>query len=449
MDMREGTLWDKICLFALPLALSSILQQLFNSADTAVAGKFASSQAMAAVGSNASLISLLVNLFVGLSVGANVLIASYIGQDKKDDVNKAVHTVMSVALISGVVMMIVGQFVARPALEAISSPDDVIGMATQYLRLYFIGMPFIMVYNFGSAILRAVGDSKRPLFCLVCSGVVNVCLNLYFVIVWHMAAAGVGLATTISNAVSASLVLWFLTHEEGELKLNLKKLSLDKKYLSQMVRIGGPAGLQGMVFSLSNVIIQSGINSFGSDVVAGLSAGQNFEFFCYYVVSGFSQAAVTFTSQNYAAGKYDRCKKIWHICMGYGLGLTALLSLVFIMFRYQLMGIYSSQPEVIAYGVKRMMWVCSMECLTGTYEITGSCLRGMGCSLLPAIETIIGSCVFRFIYIPTVFAWSHTLDTLLAVYVCSWVITGTTLITTYLIKRKDYLTPKDVAHAHV
>ena len=282
--MLSGSLLDKICLFALPLAASSILQQLFNAADIAVVGRFASSRALAAVGSTSSSINLLINLFVGLSVGANVVIAQFIGQHKMQKVAQAVHTVISVALLSGVFLLALGQFAARPLLTLMRTPPDVIGLSVRYLRVYFLGMPFVMLYNFGAAILRSKGDSKRPLYCLTVAGVVNVLLNLLLVIVFRMSVAGVAIATVVSNMVSATLILSFLAREDAPFRLNLRRLALQKEYVLGIVRIGAPAGLQGMVFSFSNVCIQSAINAFGADAIAGGAAANTFEMFAFFPI---------------------------------------------------------------------------------------------------------------------------------------------------------------------
>ena len=299
--MLNGPLAGPIILFALPLALSSMLQQLFNAADTAVVGRFASSQAMAAVGSNSSVINLVVALFVGLSVGTNVVIASLIGRGRKDAIPTAVHTAVVVALISGVLLLFVGIGIARPMLTLMNTPEDVLDLAVLYLRIYFLGMPFIMLYNFGAAILRSKGDSTRPVYALICGGVLNVLLNLLLVIVFHLHVIGVASATVTSNVVSSFLVMWFLLHEEDEFRLNPKNLQIHTRYLMQMFRIGLPAGLQGVVFSLSNTVIQSGVNSFGSSASAGSAAALNFEIIAYYIVNSFNQATVTFTSQIYAS----------------------------------------------------------------------------------------------------------------------------------------------------
>ena len=315
MDMLHGSLLNKILLFALPLAASSILQQLFNSVDIAVVGKFASSQALAAVGSNSSVISLMINLFVGISVGASVVIANYIGQRNERGIKNAIHTVSVITLASGGLLLVVGLLIARPILEMMDTPDDVIELAVLYLRIYFLGMPFFMIYNFGAAILRSMGDTKRPLYCLVVAGVINTALNLFLVIVLKMSVAGVAIGTVIANMVSAGMIVYILRHEKGPFRLEYKEIGVSRIELRKMLQIGIPAGIQGMVFSIANVFIQAAINLYGSDAIAGSAAALNYEYYCYFVVSAFSQAAVTFISQNYGARQIERCKKIFRQTM--------------------------------------------------------------------------------------------------------------------------------------
>lgn len=436
IDMLNGTLIDKILIFAMPLAASSILQQLFNSADVAVVGRFAGSQALAAVGGNSSVINLLINLFVGLSVGANVVIAKYIGQGKNREANEVVHTVMTTSVFSGIFLLVLGLLAARPVLQLMNTPYDVIELAVLYLRIYFLGMPFIMVYNFGAAVLRSVGDTRRPLYCLIISGVINVCLNLVFVIGCRMGVAGVGIATVISNSVSAGLVLYFLLHEEDTIRLDIRKMNLNLSYLLQIVRIGVPAGIQSMVFSLSNVCIQTAINSFGSSAAAGSAAAVNFEFFTYYVTNSFSQAAVTFISQNYGAAKFDRCRKVFRLSMGMGIALTGIMASAFVLAREYVIRFYTVDPAAIEYAVERIRLVESLAFLPVTYEVGGAALRGMGYSMLPAILTIIGSCGFRIMWIYTVFRSVGSFEILMKVYPVTWVLTGTMVICSYLIIRK-------------
>ena len=436
MDMLKGSLLDKILVFALPLAASSILQQLFNSADVAVVGRFSGSQALAAVGGNGAVVNLLINLFVGLSVGTNVLIASYIGQGREDKAQEAVHTALAMALISGVFLIFVGILAARPLLLLMNTPGDVLELAVVYLRIYFLGMPFVMLYNFGAAILRSVGDTKRPLYCLLLSGVVNVCLNLFFVVVCKLSVAGVAIATVLANMVSAGLIVYFLLHERGTIQLKPHNLSLKREHVLRMVQIGIPAGIQGMVFSLSNVCIQTAINGFGSDAVAGSAAALNFESFTYFVTSAFSQAAVTFTSQNFGAGELKRCRRIFGLTVGCALLITGIMSMVFVLGRRIFIRVYTVEDEVIAYAMTRVLCVEAFACLPVTYEVSGAALRGLGYSMLPALLTVIGSCGFRIMWLYTVFQKFASFEMLMVVYPVSWVITGTMVLAAYFIMRR-------------
>ncbi|MDO4556667.1 MAG: MATE family efflux transporter [Lachnospiraceae bacterium] len=439
IDMLNGPLLGKILLFALPVAASSILQQLFNSADVAVVGRFAGSQAMAAVGCNASVTSLLINLFVGLSVGANVVIANYVGQRSTDKVQDVVHTVMTMAILSGIFLLALGFLVARPILTLMNTPEDVIEQAVLYLRIYFLGMPFFMVYNFGSAVLRSIGDTRRPMYALLFSGIINVCLNLFFVILLKMGVAGVGTATAIANLISAGMVVWFLTKEEGIIHLDLRQLKLKKEHVLRVIRIGAPAGLQGMVFSLSNVCIQSAINGFGSAAVAGSAAAVNFEYFTYFMTSSFAQAATTFTSQNFGAGQYKRCKKIAGVSIAGGLVATICMSLVFVLGRDLFLLFYTTDKSVMAYALVRVTHVEIMAFLPVFYEVGAGALRGIGYSMLPAIITLLGSCAFRFVWVYTVFKQIPTFDMLMNVYPVTWIITATAMMGAYFLIQKKVL----------
>ena len=436
MDMIHGPMFYKILFFALPLAASSILQQLFNSADVAVVGRFAGSAALAAVGGNSPVINLLINMFVGLSIGANVIIANFIGQGREDKVKEAVHTVMSVALISGVSLLLIGIIIAKPILLMINTPSEVINLAVLYLRIYFLGMPFVMVYNFGAAILRSTGETRKPLYCLIISGIINILLNLLLVIVFHLSVAGVAIATVIADGVSAFLVVYFLSHSDDAIRLNIRELSLNKEIVVKVIKIGAPAGLQGVVFSLSNVFIQSAINGFGTHAMAGSSAGLNYEYFTYYMINAFNQTAVTFTSQNYGAKDLERCKRAFRISLVTGMALTLVMSFIFVGATDFFAGIYTNDPVAIKYAIIRMKHVTLLECLTGVYEISGGALRGMGHSLLPALLTVIGSCGFRVVWLYTVFKVVPTFTMLMNVYPVTWVITGTMVMTSYLIIRK-------------
>lgn len=441
MDMLHGSLLDKILLFALPLAASSILQQLFNSADAAVAGRFAGSQALAAVGGNAPVVSLIINLFVGMSVGANVIIANYIGQKNTKKVHEAVHTVYIMALVLGIVMMMMGQLIARPILILINTPSDVINLATLYLRIYFCGMPCVMIYNFGAAILRSVGDTKRPLYCLLISGVINVVLNVFFVVLCHLSVAGVAIATIIADTVSAGLVTWFLIRSNDIIKLNLRELTLKKEYIKKVVQIGAPAGLQGAVFSVSNVCIQAGINSFGTAAIAGSAAALNFEYFTYFSTNAFGQAAVTFVSQNYGARQFERCKKALRLSLISGMIVTAFMSIIFVAGRTPFISIYTNDSAAIQYGIVRMAIVEMFEFIACLYEIPGGALRGIGHSLLPAILTVFGSCGLRIVWIYTVFHKFHTFQVLMSVYLVTWIVTSILVLGAYtIVTKKVYRT---------
>lgn len=431
IDMLHGSILQKLILVAIPIALSSILQQLFNAADVAVVGRYASSDAMAAVGSNASIINMVVTLFTGLSVGSNVMISAFIGADRKDQVNDALHTSFAVALLSGFIMLIIGQFITKPALMLLGTPENVLDQAILYLRIYFLAMPFIMVYDFGSAVLRSVGDTRRPLYCLIFAGLLNVVLNLFFVCVLDRGADGVAIATVISNAVSAFLVFRMLRRETGMLHLDLRKLSIRGAYLRKILVIGGPTGLQGMIFSFSNAVIQTAINSFGSACIAGNSAALYSEYICYFVVYGFAQAAVTFVSQNYAAGSYDRCRRVVRTAFLCAVCFTSLVSVPFFFARHAFMSFFSSDPEVIYYGMIRMAWITALEPVTAYYEIPGSALRGLNRSVTPALLTLLGCCGLRFIYI-TLFLHSFTaFSQVVRIYLITWTVTGTAMFIAY------------------
>lgn len=436
IDMLHGTLLDKLLIFALPLAASSILQQLFNAVDVAVVGRFTSSQAQAAVGCNGPVINLLINLFVGISVGANVVIASYIGQQKTKEIKAAVHTALVVAISSGFFLLILGMFIARPILTLMNTPADVMEYAILYLRIYFTGMPFIMFYNFGSAILRSIGDTKRPLYCLIVSGVINAGLNLFLVIAFDMGVAGVAIATVISNIISACMIFYFLTHEKGAIRFEWRSLSISKPELKRILQIGIPAGLQSVVFSLSNVFIQTALNGYGSDAVAGSAVALNYEYFTYFVISAFNQATVTFISQNFGAGQFDRCKKIFRLSMTTSILITFCMSMIFIAGHKFFISLFTAEIAVTEYAMIRMLNVLTFNCLASTYEIGGAALRGMGYSMLPAVLTIFGTCVFRLLWIYTVCRRFHGFAILMRVYPISWVITGTAVLISYFVLRK-------------
>ena len=424
VDMLNGPLAGKIVRFALPLAASSVLQQLFNAADLAVIGRFENSTAMAAVGSNAAIVGLMVSLFGGLSLGTNVLVAALIGQNRREKIGDAVHTSIAMAFLSGILIWLLGLVLAPVILRAISTPDEVLPLASLYLRIYFGAMPFMLVYDFGSSVLRAKGDSGRPLRVLMISGMLNVVLNLYFVGACHLSVAGVAIATVISNILSAVLVLDFLGREEEAFRFSFRKLRISAREAKRIIAIGAPAGLQGMVFNISNVVVQSGVNSFGADCIAGNTAAQNFEYMAYFVIFAFAQTATTFTSQNFAAGKYDRCRKVYLLTTMIGFSATFAVSMLFYGFRNTLIQIFTTDPGVIVYAFARFRYIGNMELLTGTYEISGGCLRGRGHSVIPMVITMIGSCAFRLIWIATFFQSHHTIENLLIIYPISWVLSG-------------------------
>ena len=440
IDMLHGSLLDKILMFALPLAISMILQQLFNSADVAVVGRFDSHQAMAAVGSNGAAINLMVNLFVGLSIGANVIVAKYIGKNETQKIHDALHTAISVAIISGFILLIWGMCVARFLLTLMNTPDDIIDLAVVYFKIYFLGMPFIMFYNFGSAILRSKGDSKRPLWSLATGGVINVILNMIFVIIFKLGVVGVGAATVISNVISALMIMYYLMKEEAPFTFRVKDLCVIKVYLTQILKIGLPAGIQGVLFSISNVTIQTAINSLGSYASAGSAAALNFDFITYYFVGAFTQAAVTFTSQNFGAGDYDRCKKVFALSMSAGLFFTGLTCLVCYIWKTGILSLYTIDPEVLHYAEVRMVHAVAFLWLCNVYEIPGGAMRGMGYSGLPSVIVLLGCCVLRIVWVYTVFAYVKDFAMLMNVYPVSWSITGVaTMIAYYYVRKKLFV----------
>lgn len=437
IDMLHGSLLDKILVFSLPLAASMMLQQLFNSADVAVVGRFDSPQAMAAVGSNGAAINLMVNLFVGLSVGANVVVARCIGRNEIGKIHDAVHTSIALALISGVILLIWGLVIAKPILTLMNTPADIIDLAVVYFRLYFLGMPFIMLYNFGSAVLRSKGDSKRPLWSLGFGGLINVILNMIFVIGFKLSVVGVALATVISNAVSAVMIMYYLMMEEEPFRFSFRDLMIRREYISQILKIGLPAGIQGSLFSISNITIQTAINSLGSFASAGSAAALNFDFLVYYIVAAFTQSAVTFTSQNFGAGDYERCRKVFACTMGGGLLCTGIACFICAVWKTEILSLYTVNPEVLRYAEVRMIHAVAFLWMCNIYEVSGGCLRGMGYSMLPSTLVLLGCCVLRIIWVYTVFAWRNDFALLMDVYPVTWTVTGTaTMIAYWYVRRK-------------
>jgi len=442
IDMIHGGMFRKILVFALPLAASNIIQQLYNSIDVAVVGRFASSEALAAVGSNGPLINLLINIFVGLSVGANVLIAHHIGQANNEAIKRAVGTSCVVAVASGIVMMLVGVMFARPILEAMDTPHNVIELSALYLRIYFLGIPFLMIYNFGAAILRGMGDTRRPLYCLLVSGLVNTVLNLILVIGFDMSVAGVAIGTVVSFIINAVWVTVLLFREAEPFSLRTCRFRIYRSELKRMMQIGVPAGVQGMVFSFANVFIQTAINRCGAAAVAGSAAALNYECYCYFVVSSFTTAATTFVGQNYGAGKIDRCKRAWRLCMVSSVVLCALCNAVFYCQKDFFISIFTTDPEVARFAAVRMGIVLTTQWMACSYEISGGALRGLGYSAQPALMTVFGTCLLRLAWIYTIYPLYHTYGGLMIVYPVSWVITGGMVVCLYLfvLRRLSHVT---------
>ena len=435
IDMLHGPLLGKIILFSIPLALSSIISQLFNSADAVVAGRFINSEALAAVGGVAPVISLLIGLFVGLSVGANVAIAIRIGHGRMDLVHGAVQTTAVVTVVGAIGLTIVGIAATGPILEAIGMPPEATEEAAWYLRIYFAGSIFFLAYNFGSAVLRAKGDTRRPLYALAAAMVLNVVLNVVAVTVFNAGVIGIAVATDVANALSAAIVVRMLLHEEEAFRLDLRHVRVDPKALKMLLYIGLPSGLQSMVFSLSNVVIQAAINSFGADSTAGSAAAMNYEYYTYFFTSAFSQAAVTFIGQNFAAGNLKRCDSIVKICVTSALVSTIALSAMFVGLGDISLGAFTTEAGALSYGTIRMWHVELLECMPVSYEITAGAMRGMGWSVLPTIVVIVGSCLLRIVFILWIFPSMHDYTTLMNIYPVTWTVTGATMVALFFFAR--------------
>ena len=438
IDMVRGPVLKKMLMFSLPLMLSSILQLLFNAADIIVVGRFAGDNALAAVGSNTSIIGLLTNLFVGLSVGANVTVARFYGARREKDLRETVHTTITLGLVSGVAITIIGIAISKPLITWMGMPEEVLPLTVLYLRIYFLGMTGMMVYNFGGAILRAVGDTRRPLYYLAIAGVVNVVLNLFFVIVLDMSVAGVGAATAISQTMSAILILRCLTKESGALRLDLKGLCLKRDKVMAILRIGVPSGVNGMVFSVTNLLIQSAINSFGAIVVAGSAAASNIENFIYFAMNAFYQATISFTSQNVGAkriSRIDRIVKRGQLCV---VVVGLVMGSLTVLFSEQLLGIYSTNEAVIAAGMVRLQFIALPYAICGAMDVMTGVLRGMGYSVMPMIIALVGVCGIRITYILTIFQIPkyHTVEMLFLTYPVTWTITLVSLIIVFFVLRK-------------
>lgn len=431
MKMTEGSLADKIFFFALPLAASSILQQLFNSADVAVVGNFAGSNALGAVGANGSVINLLVNTFVGISIGSNVVIATLIGQNKEKKAKQAVHTSMLFALLLGLVLMVFGLFIAPQLLKLMATPIHILPLAVLYLRIYFLGVPFIVLYNFEAAILRSRGETRLPLIALSIAGVINVVLNLVFVVGLKMSVDGVAYATVISNIFSSLFLLVYLTRDTTMTHVELKQCRINKELLMHILKIGIPSGMQGALFSISNVIIQSQLNQFGSYAIAGSAAALNFEMLSYYFFEGFGQAAITFVGQNYGAGRMDRCHQVLKYCWLEASVITIVTTLLFVLFAKPLAAIFSRDPHVLDYAVRRMHILITFEILNMSIEILSGAMRGFGYAIVPTLVAIFGICVSRIVWVFTIAKMIHSYEVLLYCYPVSWLLTALASLIAY------------------
>lgn len=438
MDMCNGPILKKMLLFAIPLICSSILQLLFNAADIIVVGRFAGDNSLAAVGATSSLINLLVNLFIGLSIGANVLVARYYGAKQQRELDETVHTAIAISIAGGILLTIIGVIFAPTFLGWMQTPGEVLNLAVIYLRTYFVGMIPMLVYNYGAAILRATGDTQRPLYYLIIAGILNVSLNLFFVIVLHWGVFGVGLATTISQTVSAILVIRCLMQGEGAIHLELKHLRVSRDKLLRILQIGLPAGFQGMLLSLSNVIIQSSINSFGEVVVAGNSAASNIEGFIYASMNAFYQANISFTSQNMGAGKYERINKILLSALGCVIVVGVVMGSACYLFGPTLLTIYTGNQAVKEAGMVRFSYIALPYALCGIMEVIVGSLRGMGYVVAPMIVSLIGACGLRLAWIATVFQMErfHRIEMLYITYPISWAITIIAHLITFIIVRR-------------
>ena len=438
MDMTEGPLTTKIIKFTIPVMLTGILQLLFNTADVIVVGRFTGKTALAAVGSTGSLINLLVSLFMGLSIGTNVLVARYQGAKDDKAVSETVHTSIALGIVGGLILLIIGVVATRPLLEMMATPEDVIDQSTLYMRILFFGMPLNLILNFGAAILRAIGDTKRPLYYLTIAGVINLFLNIFLVTVFSLGVAGVAIATVISEGVSCGLILLCLKHETGAIRLYFNRIKINPSKCVDIMKIGLPAGLQGCIFSISNVLIQSSVNSFGSTVMAGNTAASNIEGFVYVSMNSLYQTCISFTSQNFGAGKFKRIKMVLINC----LVIVAITGLVLgnsaYFFGKFLLSAYNNEAEVISYGLIRLSIISTMYFLCGLMDVMVGAMRGIGYSILPMIVSLVGACGLRIVWIYTVFVKFRTLDILFISYPVTWTITFLSHLVCYYIVTRKY-----------
>ena len=441
IDMCNGPILKKMLLFAIPLMCSSILQLLFNAVDVIIVGKYVDDNALAAVGSNSSLIHLFVNLFVGLSIGVNVLVSNYYGAKQEKHLSETVHTAMAISIVSGVVLAVIGIIFSPAILKLMQTPVEVLELASVYLRVYFVGMPVLMIYNFGSAILRAIGDTRRPLYYLVVAGILNVTLNLIFVIVFHWSVFGVALATVISQVVSAMLILRCLVKETGGIHLDFSKIRFYGDKVRKIFQIGLPAGIQSVLFSLSNVLIQSAINSFGATVVAGNAAAANIEGFVYMAMNAFYQANISFTGQNMGAGKYSRLNRILLTAQGCVIVVGIIAGGACYFAGPTLLTLYTGSADVIATGMIRFSFIGAIYVLCGIMEVMVGSLRGMGYAIVPMIVALIGTCGLRILWLQIVFPMDrfHSIEMVYAIYPITWVLTIIAHVITYIVVHKKIM----------
>jgi putative MATE family efflux protein len=436
IDMCNGTIMDKLISFSLPLMLSGILQLMFNAVDIIVVGRFSGSSALAAVGSTTALINVFTNLFIGISLGANVLAARFYAAGREKEMSETVHTAITLALISGIVMAFVGLFFSRLALEWMDTPADVIDQSALYMKIYFIGMPFFMLYNYGAAILRAVGDTKRPLFFLMISGAINAVLNLLLVIVFHLGVAGVAIATVISQLISCFLVLRCLCRSESSYRLQFSKLMIRGIYFKQILQVGLPAGIQSTVINFSNVLLQSSVNSFGSIAMAGYTAANNIFGFLYVSVNSITQACMSFTSQNYGVGRHKRMDRVLLDCLILSVVVSGVLGGSAYLFGPQLLTIYTKDPQVIACGVEILLYTTVTYFLCGIMDLFPGALRGMGHSAVPMILSVIGTVGMRIFWIYLIFPAHRSLSVLFISYPASWIFTIIMQVICFFLVRK-------------
>ena len=436
IDMCNGSIMDKLISFSLPLMVSGILQLAFNAVDIIVVGRFSGSQALAAVGSTTALINVFANLFIGISLGANVLAARFYAAGKDREMSETVHTSITLALISGIMMAVIGVLLAKWALEIMGTPDDVIGQSALYMRIYFMGMPFFMLYNYGAAILRAIGDTKRPLIFLIISGIANAALNMILVILFHMGVAGVAIGTIISQLISCVLVLICLYRSEGSYQLRFSKLKINGAYMEQIFQVGVPAGIQSTVINLSNALLQSSVNSFGSIAMAGYTAANNMLGFLYMSVNSITQACMSFTSQNYGVGKLKRMDKVLRDCVVLSISIAAVLGGLAYCFGPQILTIYTSDPKVINCGMEILAYTSITYFLCGIMDLFPGALRGMGYSAVPMVLSVIGTVGTRIVWVFGIFPNHRSLSVLFVSYPVSWIITIVLQVVCFYFVRK-------------